>query len=105
MAGQGNVATLDRREGRHSVRTIKQDELAEKHGTPEQFKKAIWKAYSDLFISHEEATSAIRQYQTEWNDASTGYAANAHADGIGGSRRTAQRDRHEGAAECDMRQG
>jgi hypothetical protein len=59
------------------MRTAKQDELAEKHGTPEQFEKAIWKAYSDLFISHEEATSAIRRYQTEWDDASTGYAANA----------------------------
>jgi len=62
------------------MRTAKQDELAEKHGTPEQFEKAIWKAYSDLFISHEEATSAIRRYQTEWDDAATGYAANAPAE-------------------------
>ena len=64
------------------MRTAKQDELDEKHGTPEQFEKAIWKAYADLFITHEEATSAIRRYQAEWDAASTGFCtANAPVSG------------------------
>ncbi len=50
--------------------TEKQKELAEKHGTPEQFEKAIWKAYTDLFLSATEAWSAIRSYQYEWDQAS-----------------------------------
>jgi protein subunit release factor A len=50
--------------------SAKQDELAEKHGTPEQFEKAVWKAYSDLFGSQEEAVSAIRKYRNEWESAS-----------------------------------
>jgi hypothetical protein len=71
--------------------TKKQEELAEKHGTPEQFEKAIWKAYSDLFISHEEGTSAIRRYQTEWDDAATGYAANAPLQTASGTRASLKR--------------
>lgn len=47
----------------------KQKELAKKHGTPEQFEKAIWKAYADLFITVTEAWSAIRNYQYEWDRA------------------------------------
>jgi hypothetical protein len=49
--------------------TKKQKELAEKHGTPEQFEKAIWKAYSDLFITSTEAWSAIMKYKDEWKQA------------------------------------
>ena len=49
--------------------TRKQKELAEKHSTPEQFKKAIWKAYADLFITSAEAWAAISSYKDEWERA------------------------------------
>lgn len=44
--------------------TKKQEELAEQHGTPEQFEKAIWEAYADLFITRTEAWAAIRNSPT-----------------------------------------
>lgn len=47
----------------------KQSQLAEKSGTPEQFEKAIWKAYSYLVISNEEAIAAIKKYRAEWDEA------------------------------------
>ena len=46
--------------------TMKQEELAEQYGTPEQFEKAIWKAYADLFITGKEARAAIGNYNNEW---------------------------------------
>ena len=49
--------------------TIKQEELAEKHGTPEAFRKAIEKARDDLFITRAEAAQAMFEYQHEWNAA------------------------------------
>ncbi len=49
--------------------TEKQRDLADKYGTPEQFEKAIWKAYADLLITVTEAWSAIRNYQYEWDRA------------------------------------
>ena len=52
--------------------TNRQKELAEKHGTPEQFEKAIWKAWDDLFISSNEADAAIKKYRAEWDAAGTG---------------------------------
>ena len=52
--------------------TDRQKELAEKHGTPEQFEKAIWKAWDDLFISSNEADAAIKKYRAEWDAAGTG---------------------------------
>ena len=55
--------------------TEKQEELAEKHGTPEQFEKAIWKACDDLTITTQEAVAAINGYKYEWTQA--GSTANA----------------------------
>ena len=49
--------------------TKKQEELAEKHGTPEQFEKAIREAYFDLFITWKEACAAIKNYNAEWEQA------------------------------------
>jgi len=49
--------------------TKKQEELAALHGTPEQFKKAIQKAYYDLFITFKEARAATRSYNDEWEQA------------------------------------
>ena len=46
--------------------TNKQQNLAGKHGTPEQFEKAIWKAWADLFITTKEAIRAIEKYNNEW---------------------------------------
>lgn len=46
--------------------TKKQQELAEKHGTPEQFEKAIWKACDDLTITTVEAMAAINGYRYEF---------------------------------------
>jgi hypothetical protein len=49
--------------------TKKQQELAEKQGTPEQFEEAIWKACDDLFITTQEAVAAINRYENEWRQA------------------------------------
>ena len=57
---------------RRRIMTPKQKELAEKHGTPEQFEKAIWKAYADLFITSTEAWTAIRKYKEEWKQTEGG---------------------------------
>ncbi|HEY2155990.1 MAG TPA: hypothetical protein VGH33_10195 [Isosphaeraceae bacterium] len=43
------------------------EELRAKHGTPEAFERAVWKAYADLFITKGEADAAIAKYRTEWN--------------------------------------
>ena len=43
--------------------------LADKHGTPEQFERAIWKAANDLTITDREAMAAIEKYRLEWEDA------------------------------------
>ena len=59
--------------------TKKQEELAEKHGTPEQFEKAIWKACDDLTITTQEAVAAINGYKYEWMQA--GHTANASSTG------------------------
>lgn len=47
----------------------RQKDLAEMHGTPEQFEKAIWKACYDLFITSDEADAAIKKYREEWDAA------------------------------------
>ena len=44
----------------------KQEELAEKHGTPEQFEKAIWEACNAMMITTQEAVAAIKGYKYEW---------------------------------------
>jgi len=45
--------------------TIKQQELADKHGTPDQFRKAVQKALGTISI--DEMNQAIQNYQAEWN--------------------------------------
>jgi hypothetical protein len=42
------------------------EELRSKHGTPEEFERAVWKAYADLFITKGEADAAIAKYRVEW---------------------------------------
>jgi hypothetical protein len=51
---------------------MKRKELEEKHGTPDQFEKAIWKAYADLFITMPEAMAAIQKYKAEWEQTEGG---------------------------------
>ena len=51
--------------------TEKQKQLAERHGTPEQFEKAIWKAWDDLLITSGEADAAIKKYHAKWDAAGT----------------------------------
>jgi hypothetical protein len=41
-------------------------ELEARHGTPEAFERAVWKAHADLFITTGEAEAAIAKYRTEW---------------------------------------
>ncbi len=43
-----------------------QQELTQKHGTPSEFEKAVWAAYSDLMITYDEAIAAIQKYRSEW---------------------------------------
>jgi hypothetical protein len=55
--------------------------LAEKHGTPEQFEKAIQRAWDDLFITSYEADAAFKKYRAEWDAAGTGICtSNAPAE-------------------------
>jgi hypothetical protein len=49
--------------------TDRQKELKNKHGTPNEFEEAVWKAWMQLFIKFEEATAAISKYRDEWNSA------------------------------------
>ena len=43
-----------------------QKRLKAKHGTPQQFREALWKAYSTLDISFSEMEQAIEKYDREW---------------------------------------
>jgi hypothetical protein len=47
--------------------TEKQKKLKEKHGTPEQFEAAVWRALD--MISVAEAIEAIHKYEDEWEAA------------------------------------
>lgn len=49
--------------------TKRQEKLAKKHGTPEEFRDNIWEACNDLFITTEEAHAAINKYNDEWEEA------------------------------------
>lgn len=49
--------------------TPQQEKLKEKHGTPEEFEKAVWRACDDLFCTVAEAKAAIEKYRTEWVEA------------------------------------
>ena len=48
--------------------TPKQKKLAKKYGTPEQFRKALKKAWEDLFITSTEVNVALDRYQKEWDE-------------------------------------
>ena len=47
----------------------RQKALAKKHGTPEQFGKAVWHACDMLVITTAEAATAIDKYKREWDQA------------------------------------
>jgi hypothetical protein len=47
----------------------KQQELKAKHGTPDEFERAVWAAYAGLWVTEEEAKRAIGKYRQEWRDA------------------------------------
>lgn len=49
--------------------TKAQEELARKYGTPEQFEGALYKAYTDLFITQKEMSRAVIKYRDEWKEA------------------------------------
>lgn len=49
--------------------TPKQKELQAKHGLPSEFEAAVWRAYNDLFIDHNEAVAGIHKYREEWEAA------------------------------------
>ena len=49
--------------------TNKQKTLADKHGTPENFNKALLKAVTQGMVNLNEASVAMHQYQTEWDEA------------------------------------
>ena len=49
--------------------TKKQKVMAEEHGTPAQFKKAVRRACDDLFITDQEARDAISKYEADWANA------------------------------------
>jgi hypothetical protein len=51
------------------ILTVEQHELAAAHGTPEEFSRALWNAYGDLWISSDEARAAIAKYRQEWKKA------------------------------------
>ena len=46
-----------------------QDELRARHGAPEAFEQAVWRAYAQLFITYDEAVDAIAIYRQEWDEA------------------------------------
>ena len=46
-----------------------QEKLREKHGTPAEFERAVWKGYVDMFVTMGEAMAAITKYNNEWNEA------------------------------------
>ena len=49
--------------------TPRQRELKDKHGTPEEFEAAVWRAYADLWITEGEASAGISKYRREWLEA------------------------------------
>jgi hypothetical protein len=49
--------------------TKAQEALMAKHGAPEEFERAVWEAYCNLFITHEEAEVGIAKYREEWAEA------------------------------------
>ena len=46
-----------------------QKELADKHGTPEEFSQAVWRSCDSLEITVTEAVVAIAKYDDEFREA------------------------------------
>jgi hypothetical protein len=46
---------------------VSKRELAEKHGTPEEFERAVWGAIGEISVN--EAIEAINKYRAEWEQA------------------------------------
>lgn len=46
-----------------------QREMIAKHGTPDQFEAAVWRAHADGFVTTAEADEAIRKYKSDYNGA------------------------------------
>jgi len=40
--------------------------LRASHGTPEEFERAVWEAYSNLFCTRDEALAAIGRYREDY---------------------------------------
>lgn len=57
--------------------TPKQKALAKKHGTPDEFKKAVEQAYMNLEITRSEMIRGIEKYQAEWMAAGDAFSAAA----------------------------
>ena len=41
-------------------------ELRSSHGTPEEFEHAVWEAHAQLFVTTDEANTAIGKYREEY---------------------------------------
>jgi hypothetical protein len=61
--------------------TYQQKKLKTKHGTPQQFREALWKAYSTLDITFAEMSQAIEKYDLEWRTAGTDGRWSEKSDG------------------------
>lgn len=49
--------------------TKKQKELKKKHGTPEDFRLACYRAYINLEINGGEYERGVAKYEKEWEEA------------------------------------
>jgi hypothetical protein len=54
-----------------------QAELRERHGTPEEFAKAVWAACDTLNCTTDEAEAAIGNYRIEWARAGAATASSS----------------------------
>jgi hypothetical protein len=41
-------------------------ELRTRHGTLEEFERAVWAAHAQLFVTTDEAVAGIAKYRAEW---------------------------------------
>lgn len=56
-----------RRKGADGL-TAGQRQLREAHGTPEEFSRAVWRAFPG-YVTADEAVAATQKYQAEWEAA------------------------------------
>jgi aminoglycoside N3'-acetyltransferase len=47
------------------MKVTRVERLIKKHGTLNEFRKAVWYAYDTLMINEEEAIDGIRKYEQE----------------------------------------